>query len=240
MNDPTVYPGKDLEAMSFSVNYHTWILEEFRPFIGNNVVEVGAGTGSFSEMLLSAGPKTLSLIEPSEMFENLERNIARSNPAADVDFYNSIFLDVADRLIAKGKPDTIVYVNVLEHIEDDIKELHGIYDCLAKGGHALIFVPALMALYGKFDRRIGHFRRYSKQELEEKCRSAGFSIVKSKYFDFAGIIPWFVKYRLLGSDILGSGAVTVYDKMVVPLMKRFEGVVKVPLGKNILIVVRKD
>ena len=104
----------------------------------------------------------------------------------------------------------------------------------------MIFVPALMALYGKFDRKIGHFRRYSKKELEEKCKSAGFTIVISRYFDFAGIVPWFVKYKILRSDSLSSGAVKLYDWLVIPFVKRFESVVKVPLGKNVVMVVRKD
>jgi len=240
MSDPTIYIGKDLESMSFTVNYHNWILEEFRPFIGKDVVEVGAGTGSFSALLLNENPKTLSLIEPSGMFEELRRNIGKSVTKTKVNLYNSIFRDVAEKIVDIRRPDTIVYVNVLEHIEDDLAELRAMHASLENGGHALIFVPALMALYGEFDRRIGHYRRYSKKELEEKCTAAGFKIVSSRYFDFAGIVPWFVKYRILRSDSLSAGAVTIYDRMVVPLVKRLEALVRVPIGKNILMVIRKD
>lgn len=237
MSKKHVYVGKDLEAMSFAVNYHKWILEEFRPFLGKKLVEVGAGTGSFSEMLLDEQPTALSVIEPSGMFEFLERNISQIETPVNVNFYNSIFSETAGNL--SETPDTIIYVNVLEHIEDDRGELQKVYETLEPGGHCLIFVPAFMSLYGAFDEKVGHFRRYTKNELEEKGRSAGFRVVKSKYFDFVGIFPWYIKYKLLKSDSLESGAVTAYDRFAVPVTKRFERFLRFPVGKNILTVLQK-
>ena len=238
MTKKVVYVGKDLEAMSFAVNYHKWILEEFRPFLGKKLVEVGAGTGSFSEMLIAENPQNLALIEPSEMFEFLEQNISQIETSADVNYYNSIFSETAD--VLDETPDTIIYVNVLEHIEDDRRELEKVYETLEPGGHCLIFVPAFMSLYGAFDEKVGHFRRYTKDELEEKAKAAGFKIVKSKYFDFVGIFPWYIKYKLLKSDSLESGAVTAYDKFAVPLTRKFERLINFPLGKNILTVLKKE
>lgn len=239
MTENTVYIGKDLEAMSFAANYHRWILDEFRPYLGDHIVEVGAGTGNFSRLLLAESPRKLSLVEPSEMFEHLERNISTVETRTDVSLYNSIFRNAADTIAAKARPDTIIYINVLEHIEDDLGELQTIYQTLADGGQCLIFVPALQALYGDFDRKVGHFRRYAKKDLEEKCRTAGFNIVRSRYFDLAGIIPWFIKYRILRSDDLSPNAVTLYDRLAVPVVKKFESLVNIPLGKNVLMVIGK-
>lgn len=237
MTEKIVYVGKDLEAMSFAENYHRWILEEFRPFLGRKIVEVGAGTGSFSAMLLDERPETLALVEPSEMFERLRENVGRIETATRVDFFQSIFRETAAKL--SEQPDTILYVNVLEHIEDDAGELESVRETLAPGGNCLIFVPAFQALYGAFDRKVGHFRRYAKKELEEKARRAGFAIVRSNYFDFAGVVPWFVKYRILKSDSLDAGAVAAYDKYAVPWTRRFERLVGAPVGKNVLAVFRK-
>jgi SAM-dependent methyltransferase len=239
MTEKIAYVGKDLEAMSFAVNYHKWILDEFRPFLGKRVVEVGAGTGSFSELILQENIDSLSLVEPSEMFESLTANVAQIKNKTQVDFYKSIFTEVATEILDEQKPDSIIYVNVLEHIENDCSELEYIHRTLNKGGRLFIFVPALMSLYGEFDRKIGHFRRYTKPEVEEKCVSAGFKILKSKYFDLAGIVPWFVKYRLLKSDSLASGAVMLYDKLAIPFVKGMEKFVNVPLGKNVLLVAEK-
>lgn len=239
MSNKVVYVGKDLEAMSFAVNYHRWILDEFTPFLGKNIIEVGAGTGSFSEMILQTEPKTLSLVEPSDLYNDLTQNISRVEYRTEINFYNSIFSAVAAEIAEPKRPDSIIYVNVLEHIEDDDAELNLIHQTLIPGGRALIFVPALEFLYGEFDRRLGHFRRYRKSELEDKCKKAGFKILKSKYFDFAGVLPWYVKYRLLNSVELGGGAVSLYDKLVVPVFRRIESAVSVPVGKNVLLVAEK-
>ncbi len=239
MSKKVAYVGKDLESMAFAVNYHNWILDEFRPFLGKKIVEVGSGRGSFSELLLREKPEVLSLIEPSEMFDDLKHYLSRFESAGETNFYQAIFASVRDTISETKKPDSIIYVNVLEHIEDDSAELEMIYQTLEDKGRCFIFVPALMSLYGKFDRKIGHFRRYAKMEIEEKCIAAGFKILKSKYFDFAGIFPWYVKYKLLRSASLESGAVSIYDKCAVPIIKRFERYFDLPVGKNILIVAEK-
>lgn len=239
MTDPTVYIGKDLEAMSITVNYQRWIFDGFLPFIGDHVVEVGAGTGSFSELLVQAAPETLALVEPSEMFDKLTQTVGLTGTKTAVDFYRSIFVNAAGEICKKQRPDSLIYVNVLEHIEDDRAELELIYDSLVPGGHVMIFVPALMSLYSEFDRMIGHFRRYSKPELEEKCRGAGFQIVRSRYFDFAGIVPWFIKLKLLRSRYLNADAVKAYDRLVIPLVRRLESAITPLIGKNVLLVARR-
>ncbi|HEY8558956.1 MAG TPA: methyltransferase domain-containing protein [Pyrinomonadaceae bacterium] len=239
MSKKISYVGKDLEAMSFAVNYHRWILREFRPFWGRKAVEVGAGTGSFSKLLLEENFETLSLVEPSEMFDQLKRNISAIDSATDINFHQSVFAHVYQRLASEHRPDSIIYVNVLEHIEDDAAELSMIYKTLPKGGRCFILVPALQKLYGEFDRKIGHFRRYAKIEIGKKCQVAGFRLVKLKYLDFAGIFPWFVKYKMLKSDSLEGGAVALYDKIAVPFISRVERHLPMPLGKNILVVAEK-
>lgn len=239
MSEKVVYIGKDLEAMSFAVNYHNWILDEFRPFLGKNMVEVGSGTGSFSKLLLLEKPEVLNLVEPSEMFTYLKQNISQIETDAETNFYQTIFAQVRGTIVERKKPDSIIYVNVMEHIKDDSAELEMIYDTLAPGGRCFIFVPALMSLYGEFDRKIGHFRRYTKPEIEKKCAAAGFKILKSKYFNFAGIFPWYIKYKLLKSDSLESGAVNLYDKFAVPIVRRVESYLTFPLGSNILLIAEK-
>ncbi len=240
MSESVVYIGKDLEAMSFAVNYHRWILQEFRPHLGKRIVEVGAGTGSFSELLIDTKPESLSLVEPSKMYEYLTQNIAQLKTSAVVATYQSIFTGVADEIKKKQNPDSIIYVNVLEHVEDDLRELKAMHETLSSNGRIFIFVPALSWLYGAFDKQVGHFRRYTKNELETKCKSAGFKILKSCYFDFAGVAPWWIKYRLLKSDSLESGAIKFYDKLVVPVTKTFESLITPPLGKNILLIAEKS
>jgi len=239
MNNKVEYVGKDLEAMDFAVNYHRWILEIIKPFLGEHLVEVGAGTGAFSELLLETKPKTLSLVEPSTMVEDLRNNLRRKDTTTEIQIFHDIFAAVAARLKSENAPDSIIYINVLEHIEDDSAELKTVWETLREKGRIFIFVPALPALFSEFDRRIGHFRRYRKTEIEEKCRAAQLRVVHSRYFDVTGIFPWLVKYRLMKSITMESTAVQLYDKFVVPVAKPLESFLPPPIGKNLLVIAEK-
>ena len=238
MTEEIIYHGRDLEAMDFAVNYHRWILALFRPYLGRRVVEVGAGTGSFSELLLGEAIESLSLVEPSKaMYDQLAERF-RQGPRP-VDTYKATFREVADRLRYAHQPDCVIYVNVLEHIEDDKGELAAVRDVLAAKGRICIFVPALPALYSRFDERLGHFRRYRRTELEGKCQLAGFDVLMSRYFDALGILPWWLKFTLLRSETMQAGAVSLYDRYVVPLARTAESAFSPPLGKNLILVAER-
>lgn len=240
MVEGVIYPGRDLEAMAFADKYHRWILEIFKPYLGARLVEVGAGSGSFSEILLELPLESLSLVEPSnEMYALLEKRVGSLQTSTRISTYNSVFRNVAEEIKSDQQPDSIIYVNVLEHIADDEAELAMINRTLGEGGRAFIFVPALRWLYGKFDESIGHFRRYTKSELEEKCRRAGFKIIVSRYFDAMGVAPWWLKYHLFRSSTMEPRAVHLYDKHIVPVARIVETFVKLPLGKNILLIAEK-
>ncbi len=231
------YAGKDLEAMSFAVNYHRWILSIFEPYLGARVVEVGAGTGSFSELLLERRLESLSLVEPSTaMYQQLCERVAESQ---NVTTYNEVFENVAEEIRLAERPDSIIYVNVLEHIADDVHELSVINKTLDAGGRIFIFVPALRWLHGSYDRQINHFRRYTRTELEKKCVAAGFKVIASRYFDLFGVLPWWVKYKVLQSNNMEPGAVRFYDQRVVPIAKVLESTLSPPLGKNVLLIGEK-
>jgi SAM-dependent methyltransferase len=234
------YEGNDLESMSFALNYHRWILELFAPYLGSRLVEVGAGTGSFSELILERKPESLTLVEPSRAMHAILDGRAREwATRADVETRNGVFAVVADEVCVRRRPDSIIYVNVLEHVHDDEAELRAVNRTLGRGGRVFIFVPAFKWLYGGFDRRVAHLRRYTRPELEMKCVAAGFKVLKSVYFDFPGIAPWWVKYCLLKSDEMEPGLVKLYDRCVVPFVKVAERIVPPPLGKNILLVAEK-
>jgi Methyltransferase domain len=131
-----------------------------------------------------------------------------------------------------------MYINVLEHIKDDEKELAHVYKTLKSGGHVLIFVPTLSWLYSDLDKTIGHYRRYHKRELVKLMKDAGFDVVKVKYLDFSGMIPWYIAFVLL-RRVITSGNVSAYDKWIVPAIRRIERIIKPPIGKNLLLVGKK-
>lgn len=240
MEDNFVYPGRELEAMSFAVNYHRWILDVFDPYLGSRLVEVGAGAGSFSELLLERLPVSLALVEPSaDLYRRLGERIGPLRGATRISLHHSDFRSAAGRIRDDERPDSVIYVNVLEHVDDDVGELETVRHTLKPGGRIFIFVPALRWLKGRFDERVGHVRRYVKGELEQKCRWAGFRVIESRYFDFAGVVPWWLKYRLFKSDALEPRAVELYDRFVVRFTRALEKRIRPPLGKNIILIAEK-
>ncbi|MCK5360735.1 MAG: methyltransferase domain-containing protein [Gammaproteobacteria bacterium] len=231
-NKKNQYFGKDLEAMSFAKNYHQWIVDEFSPYLGNAVAEVGGGIGDLSKLILKNHVNSLKVFEPSQnMFPSLVRALNHDNRVEAINDY-----------FGKGDSgegyDSVLYINVLEHIENDKAELVNSYNAINPKGHLLIFVPALPWLYSEFDKQVMHFRRYLKKDLVELTTQAGFTIVKARYFDFPGILPWYVHFVLL-KNTMGS-EVSLYDKLVVPPTRFIETLISPPIGKNILLVARKD
>lgn len=226
------YPGKELEAMSHAVNYHQWIVDEFEPYLGETLAEVGAGMGSVSKMLLAKGLKRLYAFEPSRnMYPFLEQELKHEERAMAInDFFSPRYAHIG--------LDAVVYINVLEHIEDDRAELGNALASLKPNGHALLFVPAQAWLYSKLDKQLGHYRRYTARGLSSLVRDVGLSIVKVRYFDFVGMIPWYINYVLL-QNTLGKSSVSLYDKFAVPTMRRLEGLVPPPIGKNVLLIGKK-
>lgn len=232
-NHKPAYFGKDLEAMSFAQNYHQWIIEEFKPYLGDRVAEVGAGTGNFTELLLE-NVGHITAFEPSEnMYPTLSERFTSNKKIESV---NSIF--EAETAKSVGGFDSVIYVNVLEHIEGDRQELSIVRESLREGGRVLIFVPALSFLYSNFDKKLGHYRRYHKNDLISLVKDARFKVEEAKYFDIAGIIPWYIAFVLLKKTLTG-GNVSLYDKTIVPIMKRVEKRIVPPIGKNLLLVARK-
>lgn len=231
------YGGRDLEAMQFAYNYHCWILSLLQPFIGADIVEVGAGNGQFTQLLLESCPlRSLIAVEPSVNL--LSQLRARLNPYPQCTVVPGLFKDCAQTLTKS--PQTIVYINVLEHIADDRAELEFVYDALAPGGYLGIFVPAGPWLYGSLDAQVGHYRRYRKAALESLVQSVGFTLIRSQYFDSIGIMPWWINFCLLKRQTIKAHHIAHYDKIVVPWMRRLEQWITPPIGKNILMVARKQ
>jgi SAM-dependent methyltransferase len=216
------YEGCDLEALGNVPNYYSWIMETFAPYVRGHVIEYGAGRGTVSERLVPLSDK-LILVEPSTNLADVLRARFCDDPKIGV---INESLETNARQMAAEAVDTVVMVNVLEHIREDRGALSHLFRILKPGGHLLVFVPALQGLMSKFDLMHGHFRRYHKGDLELKVGGAGGDVHVCRYFDLAGVLPW-----LLLTDI--------YDKTIVPVSRVAERWLSPPIGKNLILVARK-
>jgi SAM-dependent methyltransferase len=228
------YPHKKLEEMRAGKNYTDWILSFFRPWLKGVVCEVGAGNGNNVDCLLQVEPERLILLEPDvplyrvlkEKFEKTDRIRIANTKLGEYGEDDEEWCDA------------FFYMNVLEHVEDDEEELRMMYSRLRPGGAVLIFVPALPFLYSNYDKLVGHWRRYTKSELQDKIQSAGFELIDVRYVDFVGVFAWLLFCKILKSN-LNSSEVGFYDRVAIPLISRLEKRVKPVVGKNLLAVAIK-
>ena len=176
---------------------------------------------------------------PIELNPNLAAVIRakfRDDPKVEV---AEVSLEQHTATIGDGAVDTVVMVNVLEHIQNDREVLFQLCRILRPGGHLLIFVPALRGLMSKLDLLFGHFRRYHRAELLDKITQAGGEVQLCRYFDFLGVFPWFLLNKLMGATTFNPKLVHINDKFVVPISAAVERVISPPFGKNIILVARK-
>ncbi len=233
-NSPS-YEGSDLEALATLHRYQRWIVSTFESYLTGRAVEFGAGTGNMSRLLRSY-VSTLDLIEPSKnLADPLRQRFANDD---GITVYDD---SLEDRLpaIADESYDTVVLVNVLEHIEGDGAALEGFFRILKPGGHLLLFVPALRFLYSDLDKLVGHFRRYQQPELNGRVTDAGFDIIKSRYFDAIGVVPWWLLNTVMGSTGFNPRLISIYDAVLTPISRGLESVIKPPFGKNIVLAARR-
>lgn len=233
-NRPFVYSGTELNAMEEAQRYHRWILRYFQPYLGRRIMEIGAGAGTFASRLIESAPESeFFLFEPAaNLFPLLRR---RFEGDSRVQTYN----DSVDARAASVAPDTVVMVNVLEHVENDAECLRQIYALLPTDGHLLVFVPALPAIYGSLDRAFEHFRRYRKAELSTALAGAGFRTLHIRYFNLVGVAAWFLSGRILKHTTVPAGNVRFYDRWVVPPSSWMENWWEPPVGQSLLAVAHK-
>jgi 2-polyprenyl-3-methyl-5-hydroxy-6-metoxy-1,4-benzoquinol methylase len=207
--------------------------------LGERVLDVGGGHGAHLEHIVARDRFVMSVdVSPECVREMQERFAGRPFAAECGDITQPEFLD---RLIAE-RFDTIVCVNVLEHIEQDQAALAAMARILASTrGRLFLFVPAHPLLYGTPDVLAGHFRRYRRQDLARLLRAVGFESVRAWYFNGFGAVPYLVNSRILRPKTL-SGAVdtqiVLFDRYFVPMLRRIESWIRVPFGQSLIATAR--
>ena len=228
-------PGQEesMDRMAEAGNYNEWVLGRGRRFIGRRVLDFGAGVGTFTAALVARGAEVVAL-EPDPEFT------PRLHERFDADDRVTIVADDAGWLsgtAARGRFDTVLCLNVLEHIEDDAAVLRGLRDSLVAGGYLLLLVPAHGFLFGEIDRNVGHERRYSRGQLRAFLEQAGMEPVEVRYVNPLGAAGWFVSSRLLRRNQVPSGPLRAYDRLV-PVLQRLDRL-PLPFGLSVWAVARK-
>jgi glycosyltransferase involved in cell wall biosynthesis len=219
-----------LEKLDQCANYPDWLSGLILPHLQGRIHEAGAGTGTIARRLASHGELVVS--EPDPGFAAALRQTFQNGPVAVVEANLNEAVRVVDA-------DSVVLVNVLEHLEHDDEALRAIFESLPSGGRLVLFVPALDVLYSPTDRQMGHYRRYSRVGLVNKLSSAGFSVLEARYVNMLGAALWFGYARVLGRHPTHDASAGLYDRFLVKPMSRFEASRKARFGQSLLAVAER-
>lgn len=228
------------QALPGAKNYFQWISWIINPYLGLKMLDIGSGYGIHLEYILPNHPNVTSIDLSYDMVSALQKKFYAYNnfDALQGDFENESNI----KCLKTECFDTIVCLNVLEHMRDDVSALKRMKEILSQQkGIAVLMVPAHQWLYGSMDKQAGHFRRYSSISLGKKLQNSGFEILKLYHFNVFGVFPWFINNRILKKGLNGSGVglqIKIFDAFIVPLMKRVESKIKFPIGQSIITIAR--
>ncbi|MFI5180227.1 MAG: glycosyltransferase [Thermoanaerobaculia bacterium] len=210
---------RTLRRMSALAPYNKWLHDRFEPHLGKRILEVGSGVGNQTRYFVDRERVVASDVEAHYVRELR----ARFGNLSNVRVASYRFpLSASDVEALRGEaPDTIVCLNVLEHIEEDAATLGDFARVLPPGGKLVLLVPALESLYGTLDVHLGHYRRYEREPLEALVKASGFAIDKIRFLNRPGVFGWWLNSRLLKRKVLPKRQLGAF-KGLLPLLRAEE------------------
>ncbi len=232
-HDPIVH---DLEIMAAAKNYQRWMYAQFHPYVGRRIIECGAGIGNLTHLLANR-ELIIAVDSYAPCLEYLTRRFQDATNIIPIhmDISSPQLLD-----LARYNPDTIICVNVLEHVEDDAGTLSRMFTLLPSGGRLVLLVPAFQWLYGSIDQMLGHYRRDVKGELRNKVSLAGFAIHKLFYMNCVAVPGWFLNNRVFNRTEESPAQVLVFDRFIAPWLSRVERLIRPPFGLSLIAIGEKQ
>jgi SAM-dependent methyltransferase len=220
-----------LEDLATARNYRRWLCSLGVPYFGDDVLEIGSGLGHYAADWADLGVRITASEADPDRLAHLRATFA-DDPRVAV-------RELAVPIRESAAYSTVVAYNVLEHIPDDVGALGTFRGLLRPGGAVVLIVPAFPAAMSRFDREIGHQRRYTRDSLATALRAAGLQVERCHYVNAPGLLAWYVGMRLLGGRPKEGPLLTVWDRVVAPIESRLERYVRVPFGQSVFAVARR-
>lgn len=226
-------------GLAEATNYHRWNFEWIAPHVRGRILDIGGGTGNHLSFLKSHEIVSIDL-SPECVDELRERHRATTSWSFETG-------DITDpdivRRFGPASFDTVLSCNVFEHIpEDDLAFAHAAA-LLRPGGRLVLLLPAHTWLFGSMDRLAGHFRRYTRDAAARKLAGAGLEPEALRYVNLVGAVGWFVNNRVIRHRDLSSASINsqihLFDRYLIPVLRKLEGTRGMPFGQSLLCVGRK-
>jgi len=219
--------------MSAAPRYNRWQYDMIAPWIGNRVLEVGSGIGNMSEHIVAPKRELVALTDIDEGYRQQLRERFAAHPEVVVE---SLVLpdEEAPARFKDHRFDTVVALNVVEHIADDVGTLRTMAGLLAPHGQVVILVPALQAIFGSLDEELGHFRRYSRASLAAAFRAAGLRVERMFWYNRVGVFGWWLNACVRRVKRIPLNQLQAFDRFV-PVL-RYERYFPLPVGQSLIAI----
>ena len=229
------YIGAELELFAEAHNWKRYFAAALRPYIAGDVLEVGAGIGGTTAVLCTGRERSWTCLEPDrDQCGRIETAVATGRLPAIVRAMPGTLAGLRDDL----RFDSVLYIDVLEHIEDDRTELLLASERLSPGARLVVLAPAHQALFSPFDAAVGHFRRYSKAGLLALA-PPGLSLERALHLDSLGLLASAANRLLLGRRLPTRGQIAFWDGALTPFSRLLDPLLGHAAGKTVIAVWRK-
>ena len=226
------YVGHELDLFQRAVNWKTYYAWRLRPYIGGDVLEVGAGLGGTSRFLCRQGLQSWTCLEPDV---TLAGRLEEALTAGPLPAPTRVVCGTLDDLPSSERFDTVLYIDVLEHIEDDRSELVRAARRLRAGGRVIVLSPAHQWLFSPFDEAIGHHRRYTARVLAHAAPSE-LRLVRAFYLDSVGMIMSLANRLLLRERHPTASQIRLWDSVIIPTSLMLDPILSYRAGKTVVAV----
>jgi len=226
------YGSQILGRLNRAPRFTKWMADVIRPFIGERVLEIGAGTGNLTLQLIPRKFYFASDINPHYL--TYLQNLITDHPYLRVGYTDG---EKHDSYPLEEKFDTVICLNVVEHLQNDFGALRNIFDALEDNGRAIVLVPCGPRLYGTLDKVLGHYRRYTKPQFTELAAKAGFQLETLLSFNRFGSPAWWLNGRLLRRKTFGLWQIKMLN-FLTPFVRVIDGFLPFP-PLSIIAVLRK-
>jgi hypothetical protein len=236
MTDGKSYIGKELTIFAHALNWKHYYTSIIRPFFGKRVAEVGAGIGATTLTVCNGTQEEWICLEPDPILRTeVDRLIAEGKLPACCRTQGGFVSDIP----LVNRIDTFLYIDVLEHIQDDRAELEAAATRLSPGGRLIVLSPAFNFLYSPFDHSIGHYRRYDKK-MFHGLTPQGCKLEKMIYLDSVGIAASLVNRLILSQAMPTVNQILFWDRRIIPVTKWFDRLIGYRFGRSLLGIWEKD
>jgi len=236
MSEDRPYEGKELELFAQAHNWKNYWSTKIRPHFGKSVLEVGAGLGTNTPFLLGPEQESWLCLEPDAALTAQIPATLADQPQRKIVKTRTGFLS---DLSTNETFDTILYIDVLEHIEDDLGEMRAALSHLSPKGKIVVLSPAHPGLFTEFDRALGHYRRYTRRSLRA-CTPAGATLIEIYALDSFGLMATVANKLLLHQSMPSSKQIAFWDRCLVSVSRWTDPLIGFSLGKSLIGVWQKS